>query len=127
MSARAIIDNELVRLREAGTECELQDSSDGHFHLVITNIDVPPAYSRNQVKVLIRIPQSYPNGRLDMFWIDEPFTLVSGATPEKADVIEQFNGVSWRRFSWHLTKWNPATDNLSTYAEFVKRRLSQGK
>jgi hypothetical protein len=52
--------------------------------------------------------------------------LANGNVPRSADGIETHLGRQWRRFSWHLTKWNPASDDLRTYLEFVNSRLAKG-
>lgn len=124
MTTIPVLDEHVQKLREVGYECSVDAASDGFFHLLIGKVIVPPAFSRTTVRVLVKIPRSYPNGKPDMFWVDEPFLLANGSVPEKGDVVETISGQLWRRFSWHPTTWNPAVDNLITYVQFVRGRLS---
>jgi hypothetical protein len=60
-----------------------------------------------------------------MFWTDEDLLLANGSVPRSGDAIETALGRRWRRFSWHPANWNPGSDNLRTYLEFVNTRLAK--
>jgi|SRR5438105_531241 len=116
--------DEVAELRGKGVEIELTEA-DGWANVVIQKYFVPAGYSKSSTKLLVKSPLSYPNGRPDMFWTDEDLTLAGGKIPQNADNIETPLGTRWRRFSWHPQNWNPGTDNLRTYLEFVNNRLAK--
>ena len=68
---------------------------------------------------------SYPNSKLDMFWVDVDLKLDGGKVPQAGGTIENYNGQQWQRFSWHVQKWNPARDNVITYLDTIDARLRQ--
>lgn len=98
----------------------------GYANVVICGYGVPPQYSKSTTDLLLRLPMSYPNGKPDMFWTDTGLTLKGGGSPQQANVIESYLGQQWRRFSRHPQGWNPGSDNLRTYLEFVNARLAKG-
>jgi len=119
-----ILNQEVNSLAQNGYSIELIE--DGGFeNIVIKNYAVPPIYNKQNITLLLRFPISYPNGKPDMFWVDEDLLLKDGRTPNRADQIEKYLGISWRRFSWHLTKWDPASGNLKMYLEFVNLGLNR--
>jgi len=61
-----------------------------------------------------------------MFWTDNDLRLESGNGQANTNE-EIILGKKWLRFSWHPQKWNPGTDNVETFLEFVNRRLTQLK
>ena len=97
----------------------------GQGVLLIAAYPLRAGWSKSSTRLLLKLPPSFPAGKPDMFWTDEDLTLKNGGVPQSADSIEQALGKKWRRFSWHPAKWNPATDNLKTYFEFVNNRLSK--
>ena len=97
----------------------------GVINLVFDTYSIPGGFSMSETSLLLRLPASYPNGKPDMFWTEPELTLADGRVPRQADQIQSFLGKSWRRFSWHLSQWNPGRDNLYTYLEFVNMRLAK--
>jgi Prokaryotic E2 family E len=112
---------------------------DAVIDIVISDFPTSSLYNSQTTRVLVRVPRAYPDAGLDMFWTDPELRLIDGAVPAGADQIESYpatgsvpelSGKSWRRFSWHPqpgtpSRWNPAVDNLISYTEFIRRRLSQ--
>jgi hypothetical protein len=115
---------EVERLQQTG-EVKLIPE-DNIFHLVLHDYFVPAGYNKTTTRLLLKVPISYPNGKLDMFWVDHDLCL-QGGDKQDATTEEVIRGEKWLRFSWHPQKWNPGTDNLRTYLEFVNRRLQQLK
>ncbi len=117
---------EIEELRSDGFVIEAL-AADGWLNIVIRDYPIPRGFSKRLSSLLLRFPLSYPNGKPDMFWTDTDVVLSDGKIPDKAEQIETALGRQWRRFSWHPAAWNPVTDNLRTYLEFVNRRLALGK
>lgn len=117
---------EVEELRKEGYSVELIEA-EGWANIVFDDYRLPAGFNKTSTVLLLKAPLSYPNGRPDMFWTDENLTLRSGAIPQSAEHIETALGKRWRRFSWHPQSWNPGTDNLRTYLEFINNRLAKKK
>lgn len=83
-------------------------------------------WNYDKVNLLVVTHPTYPNAKMDMFWVNPPLSLKNGAQP-KATSSESKCNKSWQRFSWHVNTWNPAHDNLITYLDVVKDRLSKAE
>lgn len=119
------LSRELEQLHEQGYEAEVHD--DGSLTVVIfKKFPLPKGYNKDTTDVLIKVPVSYPNGQLDMFWT-EPDLRLASSNGQAATSPEQILGRQWLRFSWHPQKWNPGRDNILTFVEFINRRLAQLK
>lgn len=116
--------HQLEALKAAGRDVSGAPGGDGYFHVVESSRPLPPGYNKVSSRVLVKLPASYPQGHPDMFWADGDLRLASGAMPASTS-LEQIAGQQWVRFSWHPGKWNPGSDNLLSYFEFVERRLLQ--
>ncbi len=99
--------------------------AEGVGNVVFHRYPVPPGYSKRESGLLIRAPLSYRSGGPDMFWMDPDLTLAGGGFPAQGEHIETHLGRTWRRFSWHPSRWNPAADDLLTYVEFIDNRLAK--
>lgn len=109
------------------------------INVVLRGYPTSDLYSSPQTNLLLRIPRSYPDAGLDMFWTDPELVLKDRAIPKNADLLERypaldvvadFTGKQWRRFSWHPQpngpmRWNPSVDNIESYLEFVNRRFRE--
>lgn len=117
---------ETENLEQAGYEIETLE--EGNFViLIIQNFPLPTGYSKSATDVLLKLTNSYPNGKPDMFWVEEDVLLVNGEVPNKANVIETHAGRKWRRFSWHSRNWNPGRDDLNTFISFIEVGLLKAK
>ncbi len=117
---------EVETLRKEGFSIDLIEA-EGWANMVFQNHLVPHGYNMGTTELLLKFPISYPNGRPDMFWTNEELKLVDGRIPRSADSIETALEKRWRRFSWHPQSWNPGTDNLKTYIEFVNDGLGKAR
>lgn len=106
--------------------------------LVIREFPTSTLYKKPTTNLLLRVPRSYPDAGLDMFWTDPDLVLLDGSEPANAqqmerypalDTIPDFAGKQWRRFSWHPQssiprRWNPNIDNIQSYLQFVRKRFA---
>lgn len=90
--------------------------------VVIEDFPLPLDFKVASTDLLLKIPVSYPNGKPDMFWVEEDAVPNNGKLPF-SPVVEDILGRKWLRYSWHPQNWNPAGDNLLTYLEFVREGL----
>ncbi|MBX5460990.1 MAG: hypothetical protein IRZ28_07870 [Steroidobacteraceae bacterium] len=108
-------------------EIERTDENARSF-IVVRKMPLPSHWNREHTDVLIIVPQGYPMAALDMFWVTPGLALADGRAPQNADLIEQYAGNSWQRFSWHYPpnyRWHPPKDNLLSHLRFVRTRLNQ--
>ena len=119
------LSKEIEKLRAQGYEVEVYENS-GLIILVLKNYPLPRGYNKETSNLLLKVPLSYPNGKLDMFWTDPDLRLLE-SNGQAATTTENILGKQWLRFSWHPQKWNPGADNLLTFLEFVNRRFMQLK
>lgn len=113
-------------LRRAGWT--VTRTAEGSFSiLIIENYSLPAGWSKEETRLLVKLPASFPHGKPDMFWTEVDLTLAGGSVPHKGEVVEQICGQAWRRFSWHPQDWTPGRDDIHTFLEFVGRRLAQQK
>lgn len=117
--------DEVKALCEGGFTATLTEADD-MANIIIANYPIRSChFNKAAIELLLRIPLSYPHGKPDMFWTDEDLLLKDGRAPKSSEHIETWLGKKRRRFSWHLAKWNPGSDNLLTYLEVVDNRLAK--
>ena len=94
--------------------------------VVFEKYSLPPGWSKSETRLLLIADVGYPNSKIDMFWVDTDVKLQNGdKVPQAGESIESYIGQQWRRFSWHVQKWNPAVDNIISYLNTVDNRLKQ--
>jgi len=93
--------------------------------VIIQKYPLPPGWSKSETRLLLITDVGYPNSKIDMFWVEPDVTLPNNKVPQAGDSIETYMGQQWRRFSWHVQKWNPAVDNIKSYLHTVNNRLKK--
>lgn len=97
---------------------------DSEIHIVFKDYKIPAQiWDQNKTDLLVITHPTYPNAKMDMFWVNPPISLKSDKTVQAADTTEDKLGINWLRFSWHVQSWNPGKDNLITYLDVVNDRL----
>jgi len=125
MTLPPLLQQHIEQLRTQGYNIESKEGSE--ICIIFKGYPVPTKiWDHDKVDLLIVTPPTYPNAKLDMFWVDPPITLKSGAQA-KAVSPEKKCERDWQRFSWHVNNWNPAHDNLITYLNVVNDRLKRNE
>ncbi len=121
------LEADLKVLRDQGLNANaFRNPSNPHqVFVVIEGYPLPAGWSKRETRLLLMTDVSYPNSKLDMFWVDPDLLLDGNRVPQAAEAIESHMNTGWRRFSWHVQKWNPAIDNIHTYLGTVDARLRQ--
>ncbi len=119
------LDRELAELR-AGYTLDVVEEADSIL-AIFRGFPLGDGYNKPDSDLLLQVPRSYPDAGPDMFWLDLDVTLANGAIPQSAEATSTFRGGTWRRFSWHRARWDPAIDNLHGHLEFIRRRLREKK
>jgi hypothetical protein len=87
---------------------------------------LPAGWSRTETTVWFLLPVAFPSAQPDCFFADADLRLGSGQMPSNTG-IQQLDGAQLLWFSWHLSSWSPATDNISTYLRFIEARLRDAR
>jgi hypothetical protein len=116
------LESDVNELRDQGHQISCVRNGNQIF-VIFEKYSLPKGWNKKETNLLIIADISYPNSKLDMFWVDPDLLLEGGNVPQSGESIENYNDKSWRRFSWHVQKWNPAIDNLITYLGTINERL----
>jgi hypothetical protein len=107
-------------------QAQLTPLLDGSHLIAIPDFKLPLGWSKQIVTIKFLAPVGYPFGRPDCFWTDFDLKLANGNPPQRTggNPIPNVGGQHlW--FSWHLSAWNPNSDNLLTYVHVIKRRFNE--
>ena len=102
-----------------------EPSSNGTAGVVIDAWQLPPGkYDRDEVSLLLLLPDGYPDAAPDMFYL-RPWIKVRGAAawPNAASVSFSFLGTDWQRWSRHWSDWRPGMDGIQTWLVKVRHAL----
>lgn len=119
------LETDVKSLRDSGYTLEAHRDGNQIF-VIFENYPLPDGiWNKAKTRLLIIADISYPNSKLDMFWVDKDVRLKDERMPQAGGSFETHYGQEWHRFSWHVQKWNPAFDNIITYLGTIDHRLSQ--
>lgn len=127
MSLPPQLEADISALKEQGFNVSAcRDQSKGNrFFVLFEHYPLPRGWNKEETSLLLITDVSYPNSKLDMFWVDPDLLLQGNKVPQAGNSIETYMNRRWRRFSWHVRKWNPAVDNVRSYLHTVDARLKQ--
>lgn len=113
-------------LNERGIRYELVNDS-GMTCLILSGWPLPPGYDHEAADLLLRLNPGYPDVNPDMWWFDPPVRLADGAGLPATDVVEQYLGRSWQRWSRHFTngQWQSGIDGLESFLALIRRDLEK--
>jgi hypothetical protein len=119
------LETDLQQLSEQGFAVTAHRPAENgqRIYILFDRYQLPPGWNKDATRLLLITDISYPNSKLDMFWVETNLKLQNGNIPQSADILETHLGETWQRFSWHVQTWNPAHDNLITYLATVDARL----
>lgn len=125
MALPPLLEEHIANLQSQGYKIEVRE--DIEICIVFKDYPVPNnIWDHDKTDLLVVTHTTYPNAKMDMFWVDPPLSLKSGVAI-KAVSPEARCGKNWQRFSWHVNTWNPAHDNLMTYLNVVDDRLKRNE
>jgi hypothetical protein len=99
---------------------------DGSHVVSIPNVPLPPGWNARSTTVLFVVPVGFPASRPDCFWTDANLRLANGINPQNTGnnpLPGQTQAYLW--FSWHVQKWSPNADSLSTYLHVIESRFCE--
>jgi hypothetical protein len=123
-----LVQQQFEVLAQAEPGAELREGPDGGALVGIPAVSTEPAsrWSKGQVKVWFIAPLGYPQSKPDCFWADGELRLAGGGLPSNTQLqpVPGLDG-QWLWFSWHVSSWNPQSDDLQTYVRVIRRRLKE--
>lgn len=98
---------------------------DGWTFLVIPDYVVPVGFSPGLVRLMVKLPPTFPDAAPDMFWVN-PHVRTSAGAPQ-GTTIENVLGELWQRFSWHLLPgaWQPGASTLRDFMRCIRSRFEK--
>ena len=125
MGLPPLLEEHIKTLESDGHKIEVKEGPE--ICIIFKDYSIPSnIWDCEKVDLLVITHPTYPNAKMDMFWVDPPITLKNGAMA-KAVSPEKKCERDWQRFSWHVNNWNPAHDNLITYLNVVNDRLKKNE
>jgi hypothetical protein len=102
----------------------LHPQPDGWTFLVISDFALPTGFQPDHVRLLVKLPPTFPDAAPDMFWVQPPVKTPNGSLP-RATSIEHVLGADWQRFSWHLVggTWKAGVSTLRDYIRCICGRF----
>ena len=112
---------------EAGVSPErvaVHEQSGGWRFVVISEFNLPAAYTPRAVELLVKLPPLFPEAAPDMFWVRPAVRRADGRLP-RSTTNESLLGRSWQRFSWHLLEgaWKPGSSTFRDFVRCIRGRL----
>lgn len=94
--------------------------------LVLSDYELPRGYQPDRVRLLLKLPPTFPDAAPDMFWVHPAVRAPNGGLPRAAGG-EHLLGQEWQRFSWHLAQgaWKPGASTLRDYLRCVAARFQR--
>lgn len=114
---------------EAGIQLDrrvVHEDAGGWTLLVLSEYELPQGYHPDRVRLLLKLPPTFPDAAPDMFWVHPAVRAQNGSLP-RATSTEHLLGEEWQRFSWHLAEgaWKPGVSTLRDYLRCVAARFQR--
>lgn len=95
--------------------------------LVLQSFPLPIGFDRTQSDLLLRFSAGYPDVPPDMWWFDPPVQRSDSQPIPATNVVEQYLGRSWQRWSRHFTagQWRSGVDGLENFLALIRRELER--
>lgn len=101
---------------------------DGGMTCVIVHAwALPAGFDRDSADLMVRLSPGYPDVNPDMWWFDPAVRLAGGQDLPATQVVEQYMGRSWQRWSRHLNTghWRSGIDGLESYFALIRQDLER--
>lgn len=96
----------------------------GWLFLVISDYELPPGFRPDRVRLLLKLPPTFPDAAPDMFWVQPEVKAPGGSLPRNTST-ERLLEQNWQRFSWHLASgaWVPGASTLRDFLRCIAARF----
>lgn len=118
----AVLEFEAVAEKHEGAT--IQDMGGGAFVVSVPSMPLPDGWNKKSTAIHFVVPAGYPYAQPDCFHADLDLRLADGRQPTNTgqQPIPMIGATLW--FSWHLTRWKPGRDNLSTWLSVIANRFA---
>jgi len=120
------LERQIAELKNFAQGAEANPLASGAVLINIPRITLPAGWTKDATRVRFIAPVGYPFAAPDCFWADSDLLLSTSPNLPQASNVQAIPEVGdtalW--FSWHVQTWNPNRDNLITYLNVIKRRLT---
>ena len=110
------VDDDVASVVATGLRAQVV-TSEGQRYVEVRGLGIPsPPWSCDAATILIAVPETYPKGGLDAFYLEQNVTQ-NGNVPYKQSVAT-IDGQSWHLISWHYADgkaWHPNHDDLASH------------
>ena len=126
MEERMMKEIELLRARYPNLQ-----HGENYDWVMVPDFPLPGGWNREQTKLLILIPLTYPHAAPDNFYVESGLRLSNGNTPSNySEGAGVPIGGAWGCFSWHPEIWRPSPsikdgDNLLSFIRSINIRLRE--
>jgi len=88
---------------------------------------LPQGFNRTSADLLLRFHSGYPDVPPDMWWFDPAVGRSDGAAIAATDLVEQYLGRRWQRWSRHLRpeQWRSGIDGIESYLALIRQELQR--
>ncbi|MBI1948533.1 MAG: multiubiquitin domain-containing protein [Deltaproteobacteria bacterium] len=104
----------------------LQRQPDGWTFAIHDAYELPDAYLPRVVRLLVKLPPTFPDAAPDMFFVT-PILRVMNGGPPRGTSATNILGQAWQQFSWHLKPgaWMPGVSTFRDFMRCVRSRLEK--
>lgn len=119
-----IIQEQLATVRERYPSAFVERTPEGMMKLTVPGVPIGGGWSRDEVTLVILIPNAYPHAKPDCFYADQDLTLAGSREPSNSG-LQVLHAKPYRWFSWHLSTWDAVRDGLDQFVRFCEQRLKE--
>ena len=110
------IEDDIATITAAGFQARIV-TGDGQRYVEVRGLAIPsPPWSGDEATILIAIPETYPRGGLDAFYLGQGVTR--GDDVPYQESVTTIDGRSCGLISWHYADgktWSPKHDDLASH------------
>ena len=110
------IEDDVVTVAAVGFQARIV-TGEGQRYVEVRGLAIPsPPWSGDEATVLMAIPETYPRGGLDAFYLEQGVTQRGNVPYQQLGTT--IDGRSWELISWHYADgktWNPNHDDLASH------------
>ena len=92
MSLPPQLESDLAALRQEGLQVSAyrEPPTGSQIFVVFEQYPLPKGWNKSETRLLIIADISYPNSKLDMFWVDQDLRLADGRIPQGGGNFESY-------------------------------------
>ena len=119
-----VVDTTYLAERETGHRVSTESNM---ICVLLSEFPMPRGLVPARADLLLRISPGYPDVPPDMWWFDPPVKRADGQIIPATDVVENYLGRSWQRWSRHLAagQWVSGVDGIESFLAIIRAELTR--